>query len=116
MQILTKYFILFRNSYSNSVEFSKISVTISSPGYNSEFIVADAEHNNLIFQGKEMKKFIYQFQASLQNDSSKIRITTISLYMGNDKTCCIILRFSVAGKETNFLNRLYPEIQQFRYV
>ncbi|OAD60815.1 Trafficking protein particle complex subunit 11, partial [Eufriesea mexicana] len=106
--------VIIRNSYSNSVEFSKISVTISSPEYNSEFIVADAEHNNLIFHGKEMKKFVYQFQASLQNDSSKIRITTISLYMGNDKICCIILRFSVAGKETNFLSRLYPEIQQFR--
>lgn len=30
--------------------------------------------------------------------------------------CCIILRFSAVGRETNFLSQLYPEIQQLRYV
>ncbi|XP_076754890.1 trafficking protein particle complex subunit 11 gry isoform X1 [Xylocopa sonorina] len=106
--------IIVRNSYSNSVEFSKILITVSTPGYNSEFTVADAEHNDLNFHGKEMKKFLYQFQAPQQNDNSEIRITTISLFMGNEATCCIILRFSAVGRETNFLSRLYPEIQQLR--
>lgn len=113
---ITECFVLFRNSYSSSVEFSKVSITVNSPGYNSEFVVADAEHNNLIFHGKEMRKFPYQFEAPQQNESSEIRITTISLYMSSDKMCCIILRFSAIGRETNFLSRLYPEIQQLRYV
>ncbi|XP_068969892.1 trafficking protein particle complex subunit 11 isoform X1 [Bombus flavifrons] len=106
--------VIIRNSYSNSVEFSKVSITVNSPGYNSEFVVADAEHNNLIFHGKEMRKFPYQFEAPQQNESSEIRITTISLYMSSNKMCCIILRFSAVGRETNFLSRLYPEIQQLR--
>ncbi|CAK9810108.1 Trafficking protein particle complex subunit 11 [Anthophora plagiata] len=106
--------VIIRNSYSGSVEFSKVSITISSPEYNSELTVADAEHSNLVFRGNEVKKFPYDFQASQQNDGSKIRITTISLYMGSETTCCIILRFSSVGRETNFLSRLYPEIQQLR--
>nr|XP_034182161.1 trafficking protein particle complex subunit 11 isoform X1 [Osmia lignaria]XP_034182162.1 trafficking protein particle complex subunit 11 isoform X1 [Osmia lignaria]XP_034182163.1 trafficking protein particle complex subunit 11 isoform X1 [Osmia lignaria]XP_034182165.1 trafficking protein particle complex subunit 11 isoform X1 [Osmia lignaria]XP_034182166.1 trafficking protein particle complex subunit 11 isoform X1 [Osmia lignaria] len=105
--------VIIRNSYSGSVEFSKITITISSPGYNSEFAVTDAEQSNLVFHGKEMKKFLHQFQAPQQNDSSEIRITTISLHMGND-TCCIILRFAAMGRETNCLSLLCPEIQQLR--
>lgn len=114
--ISNKIYILFRNSYSNTIEFSKISITINNPGYNEEFIINDTKHSNLIFHGKEMKKFLHQFQAPQKNDSNEMRITTISLYMGNDESCCIILRFSALGRETNFLSRLYPEIQQLRYV
>lgn len=106
--------VIIRNSYSNTIEFSKISITINNPGYNEEFIINDTKHSNLIFHGKEMKKFLHQFQAPQKNDSNEMRITTISLYMGNDESCCIILRFSALGRETNFLSRLYPEIQQLR--
>ncbi|XP_017788618.1 PREDICTED: trafficking protein particle complex subunit 11 [Habropoda laboriosa] len=106
--------IIIRNSYNGSVEFSKVSLTISSSEYNSELIVTDAEHSNLVFHGNEVKKFPYEFQVPQQNDSNKIRITTISLYMGSETTCSIILRFSSVGRETNFLSRLYPEIQQLR--
>lgn len=101
--------------YHNSVEFSKVSVTVTSPGYNSEFPVSDAAgQNNVVFSAKESKKFICQFKAPQQNDSSEIQISTISLYLGNDKRCCVILRFSAAGRETNHLDRMYPEIQQLR--
>ncbi|XP_054008075.1 trafficking protein particle complex subunit 11 isoform X1 [Hylaeus anthracinus] len=106
--------VIIRNSYSNTIAFSKVSITIGSPGYNSEFTVTDAENSNLIFHGKETKKFLHQFQAPQQSDGSEIRITTISLYMGSDTVCCIVLRFSAVGRETNFLSRLYPEIQQLR--
>ena len=106
--------VIIRNSYNDVIEFSKISITISSPGYNSEFPVTDPKHSDLIFRAKEMKKFHYQFQAPQQSDGSEIRITTISLYMGNDDVCCIILRFSAVGRDTNYLSRLYPEIQQLR--
>ncbi|XP_076626915.1 trafficking protein particle complex subunit 11 gry isoform X2 [Colletes latitarsis] len=106
--------VIVRNSYSNTIEFSKVSITIGSPGYSSEFTVTDAKSSNLIFNAKETKKFLYQFQATQQNDGSEIRITTISLYMGNDTVCSIVLRFYAIGRETNFLSRLYPEIQQLR--
>lgn len=106
--------VIVRNSYSGAIEFSKITITVSTPGFNSEFTVADSQQNNLTFNGKEMKKFPCQFQAPQQSDGSEIRITTISLHMGNDTSCCIIMRFSTMGRETNFLDRLYPEIQQLR--
>ncbi|XP_015435876.1 PREDICTED: trafficking protein particle complex subunit 11 [Dufourea novaeangliae] len=105
--------VIVRNLYNGIIEFSKVSITIDSPGYSSEFIIADAQSSNLIFNAKETKKFLYQFQATQTTDGSEIRITTISLYMGNDTVCCILLRFSAVGKETNFLSQLYPEIQQF---
>ncbi|XP_076233472.1 trafficking protein particle complex subunit 11 gry isoform X2 [Calliopsis andreniformis] len=106
--------VIIRNSYSGTIEFSKVSITISSPGYNSEFIVTDAERSNLIFCANEMKKFPYQFQVPQQSDGSEIRITTISLYMGNDTVCCIILRFLAVGRDSNYMRQLYPEIQQLR--
>lgn len=106
--------VILRNSYSSTIEFSKVSITINSPGYNSEFIIADAERSNLTFRAKEIKKFHYQFQAPQQSDGSELRITTISLYMGNDAVCCIVLRFLAVGRDTNILSRLYPEIQQLR--
>ncbi|XP_001606110.2 trafficking protein particle complex subunit 11 [Nasonia vitripennis] len=107
--------VFIRNLYHSFVEFSKVSVTVTSPGYNSEFPVSDAAgQNNVVFSAKESKKFICQFKTPQQNDSSEIQISTISLYLGNDKRCCVILRFSASGRETNHLDRMYPEIQQLR--
>ncbi|XP_076289261.1 trafficking protein particle complex subunit 11 gry isoform X2 [Lasioglossum baleicum] len=106
--------VIVRNLYSGIVEFSKVLITIASPGYSSELTISNAENCNLTFNAKEMKKLLYQFEAPQTTDGSKIRITTISLYMGNHNVCCIVLRFSAAGRETNLLNRLYPEIQQLR--
>ncbi|XP_078045285.1 trafficking protein particle complex subunit 11 gry isoform X2 [Augochlora pura] len=106
--------VIIRNLYSGTIEFSKVSITIGNPGYSSELTITDAENGNLIFNGKEMKKLHYQFQAPQTTNGNEIRISTISLYMGNDTICCIVLRFSAVGRETNFLSRLYPEIQQLR--
>ncbi|XP_076160826.1 trafficking protein particle complex subunit 11 gry isoform X2 [Ptiloglossa arizonensis] len=106
--------VIIRNSYSGVIEFSKVSITILSASRNSEFTVTDAKSSNLTFHAKETKKFLCKFQAPKQSDGSEIRITTISLFMGNDTICCIVLRFSTVGRETNFLSRLYPEIQQLR--
>lgn len=63
-----------------------------------------------------MKKFHFNFRAPHQNDGVEIRVSTVSLQMGDSTHCCIILRFSAMGRETNLLDRLYPEIQQLRYV
>ncbi|XP_076654121.1 trafficking protein particle complex subunit 11 gry isoform X2 [Halictus rubicundus] len=106
--------VIVRNLYSGIVEFSKVLITIGSSGYSSELTITNAENCNLTFNAKEMKKLLYQFEAPQTTDESKIRITTISLYMGNCNVCCIVLRFSAAGRETNLLSRLYPEIQQLR--
>ena len=75
----------------------------------------DGSVGNIVFSAKEVKKFVCQFEAPQQNDSPEMQISTISLHLGNDKKCSIILRFSAAGRESNFLERLYPEIQQLRY-
>lgn len=85
-------------------------------GYNIELPVKDTSEGKLAFRGKEAKKFMCQFEASEHTDSSEIQVSTISLYLGNEKKCCVIMRFPAAGKETNVLDRLYPEIQQLRYV
>ncbi|XP_031844601.1 trafficking protein particle complex subunit 11 gry isoform X2 [Nomia melanderi] len=106
--------VIIRNLYSGTVELSKVSITIGNSGYSSDFTITGAEHCNLTFAAKEMKKLQYQFQAPQTTDSSEIRISTVSLHMGDDTVCCIVLRFSALGRETNFLSRLYPEVQQLR--
>ncbi|XP_024945200.1 trafficking protein particle complex subunit 11 [Cephus cinctus] len=106
--------VFIRNLYREIMEFSKLSVTVNSPGYSSEFAVTDANNKPLIFQSNETKTFLCQFQARQQDVGSEIQIRRVSLYLGNDTSCCVILGFTGIGGETNLLERLYPEIQQFR--
>jgi len=105
-----------RNSYCGIIEFSNASITVSGPGYNAEIPIDETQRSTLIFQAKETKKFYFNFRAPYQNDGVEIRISTVSLQMGDCAHCCIIMRFSAMGRETNLLDRLYPEIQQLRYV
>lgn len=106
----------YRNSYSGIIQFSNVTITVSGPGYNTEIPISDIQLSDLIFQAKETKKFYFNFKAPHQNDGAEIRINTVSLQMGDSARCCIILRFSAMGRETNLLDRLYPEIQQLRYI
>lgn len=106
--------VFIRNLYRESMEFSKVSVTINSPGYSSEFAVSDTKDKPVIFQEKETKKFLCQFQARQQDVGNEIQISTISLYLGSESNCCLVMRFSALGGEGNILDRMYPEIQQFR--
>ncbi|KAI4476951.1 hypothetical protein M0804_013131 [Polistes exclamans] len=105
--------VIIRNTFSGNIEFSKVSATINSPVFNTEIVVAIPQQNNidLIFSANEIKKFYGEFAAPPLSHSSEIHIGTITLYMGNETQCSIILRFPAAGKETNLLHRLYPEIQ-----
>lgn len=93
-----------------------MSITISGPGYNAEIPVNDSQQSDFIFQAKETKKFYFNFKAPHQNDGVEIRISTVSLQIGDNACCCVVLRFSAMGRETNLFDRLYPEIQQLRYV
>ncbi|XP_011691077.1 PREDICTED: trafficking protein particle complex subunit 11-like [Wasmannia auropunctata] len=106
--------VIVRNSYCGVIEFSNASITISGPGYNAEIPIDETQQRDLIFQPKETKKFYFNFRAPHQNDGAEIRISTVSLQMGDSAHCCILLRFSAMGRETNLLDRLYPEIQQLR--
>lgn len=103
-----------RNSYCGTIEFTNALITVSGPGYNVEAPVSVAQQSDLVFQAKETKKFYFTFKAPHQ--SAEIRISTVSLQMGDNARCCIMLRFSAMGRETNLFDRLYPEIQQLRYV
>ncbi|XP_014475297.1 PREDICTED: trafficking protein particle complex subunit 11 [Dinoponera quadriceps] len=104
--------VIIRNSYCGIVEFTNVLITVSGPGYNVEIPVSDTQLSNLVFQPKETKKFYFNFKAPHQ--SVEIRISTVSLQMGDSAHCCIILRCSAMGRETNLFDRLYPEIQQLR--
>ncbi|XP_046424871.1 trafficking protein particle complex subunit 11 isoform X1 [Neodiprion fabricii] len=106
--------VFIRNLYHQSMEFSKVSVTVNSPGYSSEFAVSDIQDKPVIFQEKETKKFLCQFQARQQDVGNEIQISTVSLYLGSDSNRCLIMRFSALGGENNVLDRTYPEIQQIR--
>ncbi|XP_018405542.1 PREDICTED: trafficking protein particle complex subunit 11 isoform X1 [Cyphomyrmex costatus] len=105
--------VIVRNSYFSIIEFSNASITVSG-GYNAEIPIDEIQQPELIFQAKETKKFYFNFRAPRQNDGVEIRISTVSLQMGDSAHCCIMLRFSAMGRETNLLDRLYPEIQQLR--
>lgn len=93
-----------------------MSITINGPGYNAEIPVSNIQQSDFIFQPKETKKFYFNFKVPHQNDNAEIGISAVSLQMGDNARCIITLRFSAMGRETNPFDRLYPEIQQLRYV
>ncbi|XP_011496669.1 PREDICTED: trafficking protein particle complex subunit 11 [Ceratosolen solmsi marchali] len=106
--------VFVRNLYHAEVELSKISVTVTGSGYKSEIPIIDSHDRNLIFSAKEVKKYLCQFEAPQLDDSLEIQINKVNLNLGNDKRCSVILQFSASGRETNLLDRMYPEIQQLR--
>lgn len=105
--------VFVRNLYEDKVEFSKLLVTVITPGCNSELELKYNFDTNLKFEANEMKKFICEFTAPAQVDGSEIQISTVSLYLGNENYC-IIMRFSPATSDATVLERFYPEIQQYR--
>lgn len=76
--------------------------------------MSDIQDKPVIFHERETKKFLCQFQARQQDIGNEIQISTISLYLGSDGNRCLVMRFSALGGEGNILDRMYPEIQQFR--
>ncbi|XP_057320612.1 trafficking protein particle complex subunit 11 [Microplitis mediator] len=106
--------VFVRNFYESEIEFSKIIVTIGTGGFSSEFPVKETADKNLCFAAKETKKFICEFPAGQQPEASEIKITAVSLYLGNDNNFCIVMKFSAAGSDPALLDRFYPDIQQLR--
>ncbi|XP_033218517.1 trafficking protein particle complex subunit 11 [Belonocnema kinseyi] len=105
--------VLVRNSYRGNIEFSKVSVTVNSPGHSAEFAITGSEQNDLLFHDGETKKFLCQFQTPPQTDGTEMQISVISLYLGRENNCCVVMRFSATG-EANSTDRTYPEVQQLR--
>ncbi|XP_051176751.1 trafficking protein particle complex subunit 11 [Leptopilina boulardi] len=102
--------VLVRNLCRENIEFSKISVTVSNPGYNLEIpIIGSSE--DFKFRQNEIKKFTCQFQ--VQCNGNEIQISAVSFYLGRENNCCVVMRFSPNGSD-NSVDRLYPEIQQLR--
>ncbi|CAD6215592.1 GSCOCG00000404001-RA-CDS [Cotesia congregata] len=104
--------VFVRNLYEGKIEFSKILITVES--FNSEFAVKVTADSSLCFDAKETKKYICEFPARKNSDDSEIRISAVSLYLGNENNFCIVMKFPATGTDTAALDRFYPEIQQLR--
>lgn len=108
-------FIFYRNIYRGPIEYSKLMVTVSSASGNMEFTaVPESNEDSSILLPQDTKKFVCEFVASRQTNPNDIHISVVSLYLGNESKCCIVMRFSTTNGETNMLDRFYPEIQQLR--
>lgn len=62
------------------------------------------------FRDGETKKFSCQFQVECQG--SEIHIGGVSVYLGKENNCCVVMRFSPSGNDNS--DRLYLELQQLR--
>lgn len=93
-------------------------VTVSTPGNNNDFLAtpetSNDDEDSRVLRPLETKKFVCEFVAPSQNDPTDIHISNVSLYLGNESKCCIVMRFSTTTGETTMLDRFYPEIQQLR--
>ncbi|RZC34292.1 trafficking protein particle complex subunit 11 [Asbolus verrucosus] len=95
------------------LKFSKISVMINTPSYNSEFAVDDSafDENSLVFHTDQVKKFVIEFMADPSDVNKEIQIGAINLLMGNSKECSLDLKFN----PLNNLSRTSPELLHFKY-
>ncbi|XP_023290786.1 trafficking protein particle complex subunit 11 isoform X2 [Orussus abietinus] len=114
--------VFVRNLHLGAAEFSKCTVTVAGAGYSSEFRLDDgldwrdsgSMDTSLKIASGETKKRVCSFRVPKQPSGTELQITSVSLYLGDEKSYCVVLRFSATNGESNLLDRLYPEIQQLR--
>ncbi|XP_015120848.1 trafficking protein particle complex subunit 11 [Diachasma alloeum] len=84
--------VIVKNLFEASVEFSKISVTISGPGMSTEIPVEENSDRGCRFEGEELRRLRCEFPASQVPDGTEIQVSLVSLVLGNEKRR-IILKF-----------------------
>ncbi|XP_025834501.1 trafficking protein particle complex subunit 11 isoform X2 [Agrilus planipennis] len=78
------------------LRFTRLSVTINTSEYSSEFAVNETKFNNpnLTFESNEVKKFIVEFLPDSETTGKDMQINSINLYLGIPKECCVELSFN----------------------
>nr|XP_023021888.1 trafficking protein particle complex subunit 11 [Leptinotarsa decemlineata] len=91
--------------------FSKVSVTINTQGYTSEFAVTNLEGVFISFHKDEVKKFVVEFMADSSDINKEIQIASINLVLGSPNEFSLDLKYSPEA-DTN-ANHL--ELSHFKY-
>ncbi|XP_067008734.2 trafficking protein particle complex subunit 11 [Anabrus simplex] len=112
--------VFIRCSCPQPMQFSRLSVTVNSPSYSSEFLVcrsssSDAASNSmLLFQPNEVKRFVCEFLPDIQDVGKEIQIGSILLFLGSEKERCAILQFFSTGSESMSVDGICLDLQHFR--
>ncbi|CAG9819021.1 unnamed protein product [Phaedon cochleariae] len=91
--------------------FSKVSVTVNTQGYSSEFAVTNLENISLSFHKDEVKRFLVVFMADSNDINKEIQIGSINLLLGNPQECCLDLKYT----SLNETNGNHIELTHFKY-
>lgn len=102
-----------KNTCPFPLKFIKVSVSVNTPGYSSEFAVNNQQPDgqNLQFNYNEVKRFLIEFMPDPNDIGKEIQIGAINLCLGNQNVCCIDLKFSGMGTETS---KTCPDLMHFR--
>lgn len=103
-----------RNSAPYSLTFQRLSVTINTPDYSSEFAVNSKVINNpnLEFRSGEVKRFLIEFTPDPNDVEKEMQIGWVNLFMGNTKTCTIDLKFNGSGNDDS--SGVFPEFMYLK--
>jgi hypothetical protein len=93
--------------------FSKVSVAINSPSYNSEFAVDDTNlgPDSLQFNTDEVKRFVIEFVPDSNDVNNEIQIGAINLVMGNTEQSSLDLKFNPLSSQSS----TPPDLLHFKY-
>jgi hypothetical protein len=93
--------------------FSKVSVAINTPSYNSEFAVDDTNlgPDSLQFNTDEVKRFVIEFVPDSNDVNNEIQIGAINLVMGNTEQSSLDLKFNPLSSQSS----TPPDLLHFKY-
>ncbi|KAJ8940840.1 hypothetical protein NQ318_005286 [Aromia moschata] len=92
--------------------FTKVSVTVNTPEYSSEFAVTNWENVSLNFHSFEVKRFVIEFMADANDINKEIQIGAINILLGNQAECCLDLKYTALPDA----NDNHVELLHFKYT
>lgn len=114
--------VFIRSCCPHPLQFSRLSVTVNSPSYSSEFAVCESSSKDahasgnplLLFNCNEVRRYVCQFLPDVQDVGKEIQIGSILLHLGSDQEHSAILRFNGTGAESASSDGTCSELQHFR--
>lgn len=105
--------VFVRSCCPHPLQLTRVSLTVNSPSYSSEFAVCD-NSSQLLFYQNEVRRYVCQFLPDLQDVGKEIQIGAILLQLGSQGERNAVLRFTATSADAVSSEGIHPELQHFR--
>ncbi|KAF5306179.1 hypothetical protein FQR65_LT07455 [Abscondita terminalis] len=103
--------IFVRSSCPFLLKFVKVSTTINTPEYASDYDVINLKEGDATFNCDDVKKYTVEFMPDPNDIEKEIQIGAVNMSMGSKDKCCVELKFTGFGNDTN---KICSDLTHFR--